>query len=338
MTPRIGLLLFTALLMQCENPVETPVPGKETVPAQIRQTDCFNGGNALFHAARITEMGNRASGTPGYRRQMDYLKEELAKCGWTCREQAFEKETPQGPVRFVNLRARFGKAPNFLDPVRGLLTCHIDTKRGIDGFTGANDGASGAAAILETARILSGDPARAGNLELVFFDGEESFAEHMDSDDGLYGSRHYASSMRQPLPEWMINLDMVGRQGKKIRIPAMTPQSMYRVYSRAIRELGYSPEEWGVSGYAILDDHVPFMERGVDTLICGGIGGGAQAALANAGIRLFGGVSGDADAAAEALVNGTLNFNPAVHCDHHEHAHGEGHTCGEHGCGQHSCH
>ena len=180
--------------------------------------------------------------------------------------EAFEKETPQGPVRFVNLRARFGKAPNFLDPVRGLLTCHIDTKRGIAGFTGANDGASGAAAILETARILSGDPARAGNLELVFFDGEESFAEHMDSDDGLYGSRHYASSMRQPLPEWMINLDMVGRQGKKIRIPAMTPQSMYRVYSRAIRELGYSPEEWGVSGYAILDDHVPFMERGVDTL------------------------------------------------------------------------
>ena len=266
MTPRIGLLLFTALLMQCENPVETPLPGVETVPAQIRQTDCFNGGNALFHAARITEMGNRASGTPGYRRQMDYLKEELTKYGWTCREQVFEKQTPQGPVRFVNLRARFGKAPNFLDPVRGLLTCHIDTKRGIDGFTGANDGASGAAAILETARILSGDPARARNLELVFFDGEESFAEHMDSDDGLYGSRHYASSMQQPLPKWIINLDMVGRQGKKIRIPAMTPQSMYRVYSRAIRELGYSPEEWGVSGYAILDDHVPFMERGVDTL------------------------------------------------------------------------
>ena len=79
------------------------------------------------------------------------------------------------------------------------------------------------------------------------------------------------------------------------------------------------------------------MQRGVDTLICGGIGGGAQAALANAGIRLFGGVSGDADAAAEALVNGTLNFDPAVHCDHHEHAHGEGHTCGEHGCGEHGC-
>ncbi len=52
------------------------------------------------------------------------------------------------------------------------------------------------------------------------------------------------------------------------------------------------------------------IQRGVDTLICGGIGGGAQSALANAGIRLFGCVSGDADAAAEALVNGTMNFNP----------------------------
>lgn len=266
MTPRIGLTLLTALLVQCGNPVETPPPGAETIPAQLQETDHFNGGNAMFHAARITEMGDRAPGTPGYRRQLDYLKGELAKHGWTCREQAFEKETPKGLIQFVNLRARFGKAPDFQVPVRGLLTCHIDTKQGIAGFTGANDGASGAAAILETARILAGEPARAGNLELVFFDGEESFAEHMDSEDGLYGSKHYAAAMRPPFPKWMINLDMVGRQGKKIRIPIMTPQSMYRVYSRAIRELGYSPEEWGVSGYAILDDHVPFMDRGMDTL------------------------------------------------------------------------
>ena len=35
-------------------------------------------------------------------------------------------------------------------------------------------------------------------------------------------------------------------------------------------------------------------DSGVDTLICGGIGGGARAALAQAGIQLYGGVSGDA--------------------------------------------
>lgn len=74
----------------------------------------------------------------------------------------------------------------------------------------------------------------------------------------------------------------------------------------------------------------------VDTLICGGIGAGAQAALAEAGIRLYGGVSGSVDEAVNQLLAGNLAFDPDVHCDHHGegHYHGEGHQCGEdrHGC------
>ena len=76
----------------------------------------------------------------------------------------------------------------------------------------------------------------------------------------------------------------------------------------------------------------------VDTLICGGIGGGAQTALKEAGIRLFGGVSGDADAAVEALLKNELDYDPDAKCDHHEHHHHGEHTCGDHGCGSHSCH
>ena len=79
--------------------------------------------------------------------------------------------------------------------------------------------------------------------------------------------------------------------------------------------------------------------QGVDTLICGGIGGGAQAALAEANIRLLGGVQGDADAAVEAFLSGSLQYNPDVKCSHNEH-HGEGHDCssnGSHHCGGH-CH
>ena len=79
-------------------------------------------------------------------------------------------------------------------------------------------------------------------------------------------------------------------------------------------------------------------EHNVAVLICGGIGGGAQAALAEAGIMLYGGVSGNADDAVKALLEGTLAFNPNVQCNHHGHEHGEGHTCGIHGCGSHSCH
>ncbi len=76
---------------------------------------------------------------------------------------------------------------------------------------------------------------------------------------------------------------------------------------------------------------VGFLQRnGVDTVICGNIGGGAQSALAGAGMRLYCGISGDADKAVLALLAGKLVSDPASmqngHCGGH--SHGEGHTCG----------
>ena len=79
------------------------------------------------------------------------------------------------------------------------------------------------------------------------------------------------------------------------------------------------------------------MKHGADTLICGGIGGGAQTALAETGIRVYGGVSGDADTAVTELLSGKLNYNPDVQCSHHEH-HGENNSCGSHSCGNKGCH
>lgn len=84
-----------------------------------------------------------------------------------------------------------------------------------------------------------------------------------------------------------------------------------------------------------------FLRSGqVEVLICGGIGGGAQAALKEAGISLYGGVSGSADKAVGDFLAGNLAFNPNVHCDKHEHngeehhCHGEDHHCNadKHGC------
>ena len=78
----------------------------------------------------------------------------------------------------------------------------------------------------------------------------------------------------------------------------------------------------------------------VDALICGGIGMGAQMALADAGIKLYAGVQGSADAAAKALAEGNLKYDPDAHCDHHDHHH-EG-DCGHHHpegeCGHGHCH
>ena len=73
-------------------------------------------------------------------------------------------------------------------------------------------------------------------------------------------------------------------------------------------------------------------EHGVEALICGGIGGGARNALAQAGITLYPGAAGDADEAVAALLAGTLASADGATCDHH---HGEDHACGDHGCGHH---
>ena len=94
---------------------------------------------------------------------------------------------------------------------------------------------------------------------------------------------------------------------------------------RTVAKIGRANGHGALAGF--------LMEMGVDTLICGGIGGGAQNALMQAGIKLYGGVSGNADEAAKALASGTLEFNPDVQCNHHgHHSHGAGHSCGDHGC------
>ena len=76
-----------------------------------------------------------------------------------------------------------------------------------------------------------------------------------------------------------------------------------------------------------------------DALFCGGIGLGAQMALADAGIKLYAGVQGSAEAAAKALADGTLEYDPDAMCDHHGHHHEEGRECDDHrddeGCRHH---
>ncbi|MBQ3094077.1 MAG: NifB/NifX family molybdenum-iron cluster-binding protein [Clostridia bacterium] len=108
---------------------------------------------------------------------------------------------------------------------------------------------------------------------------------------------------------------------------------LYTVEDGAVTAMTVVPTNG--SGHGALSAFL--VAHGVDTLICGGIGGGAQAALAEANIRLYGGAAGDADYAVAMLLAGKLEYDPAARCDHHDHHHGEGHTCGEHGCGEHTC-
>ena len=76
--------------------------------------------------------------------------------------------------------------------------------------------------------------------------------------------------------------------------------------------------------------------EGIDVLICGGIGGGAQMALAEAGVELCSGAGGDADAAVDAYLKGEL-VSAGATCSHHD----GNHSCGDHeegSCGHHDGH
>ena len=87
------------------------------------------------------------------------------------------------------------------------------------------------------------------------------------------------------------------------------------------------------SGHGALADFL--TDHNVVALICGGIGPGAQMALAQMGIALYAGVAGSADIAVQALLMDRLQYTSASNCNHHGHDHDHGHSCGSHGCGSH---
>lgn len=105
---------------------------------------------------------------------------------------------------------------------------------------------------------------------------------------------------------------------------------VYEVEGTEIKESNvYGSEGTGHGALAGL-----LYNRGVDVLICGGLGMGALNALTEAGIEVIAGATGDVDEAVKAYLSGDL-VSTGSNCNHH---HEEGGSCGDHGCGSHGCH
>ena len=254
MRPLLPLVLL--FLCSCDDkPAAAPASPAPPPAAELVNTPGFSGHNAYLHCAGICRLGPRYSGSPAYEQQLQYLEKHLHAAGWKTARDTFH--APNG-VTMCNLRAFRGAAPAPL-----LLSCHIDTKINIaPDFESADDGASGAAVLLELARVLPDAP-----VELIFLDGEEAFARSMNETDGLYGSRFDVARRGNQLPRWQINLDMVGGRHKTIAIPSLdTSDFMYDQYCAAIRATGLSEEKWTVWPGAYMDDHLPYLEAGVDSL------------------------------------------------------------------------
>lgn len=228
-----------------------------------------NSANAL--TSEILALGPRPPGSVALNQVRSLLSKELVASGWVVELQEFERDTSVGKIKFANLRARFkGKDQDpWKRKIDGLLCAHVDSKLYKDKvFLGADDAASACAAIVVIAKHLANEnPEQASKLELVFFDGEEAFAQSMTTLDGLYGSRHYANTWRtrDDKPKFGILLDMIGHEKLSIRIPSDSPKHLAELMFSVAKKQNVQSHFDTALG-TIMDDHVPLNLIGIPTL------------------------------------------------------------------------
>ena len=156
-----------------------------------------------------------------------------------------------------------------------VVGAHYDTKEGIPGFVGANDGASGVAVVLELARTLPRllpGPA----VQFVLFDAEEARGDRMFSEDGARGSSQYVrlaaaggGQGAAPLDEIraMVLFDMVGDCNLSVPREASSSPELYSAFADAAAEADGSADPFtGEEAGAVLDDHSPFIDAGIPAL------------------------------------------------------------------------
>ncbi len=235
----------------------------------------FDGDNAYQYLIEQCSFGPRNPGSDGHRACQDFIIERLKIFSdeVLLQEFSFQEKGKDKSYTGTNIIARFNRSSSF----QSLIGTHWDTRPWADQddnianrskpIIGANDGASGAAIMLELASIMAKTPPPIG-VNLVFFDAEDS------GDPGLnetycQGSMYFAKHIPIPLPDEGIILDMVG--DKQLSLPIERNSFKYhedlvrRLWDRA-RELGLDTFKDYVA-HAIYDDHVPLNEyAGISTI------------------------------------------------------------------------
>ncbi|HXU35516.1 MAG TPA: M28 family peptidase [Blastocatellia bacterium] len=217
---------------------------------------------AYEHLKKLVEMGPHPSGSDSIKKTQSYLESELKSYGLTVSEDTFNGETPRGSIPMKNIIAELrGQKPDLV-----LITGHYDTKLQA-GFVGANDGCSSAAAVLETARVLSKSKPEY-TLWFVLFDGEEAVVDWgaMDGKDNTYGSRHLASKLKSDgalaRVKALVLYDMIGDKNLDIKREGESTPWLIDAIWNAARALNYQKVFLDSEQY-ISDDHLPFRDAGV---------------------------------------------------------------------------
>jgi glutaminyl-peptide cyclotransferase len=231
----------------------------QTPTATVWQGVAFDSARAFEHLKQLVAIGPRPAGSPGIEKTRAYIQQQLSAIGLTQTEQAFEAQTPIGPVKMVNIRATIpGPGAGRL-----IFAGHYDTKLFKEfTFVGANDAGSSTAFLLELARVLK-DRKNALTIEILFLDGEEAFGEWETGN--TFGSRHYVATAQKAGAikdiKAMILVDMIGDKELVLKRESQsTPWLVDAIWSAA-RQL--NRPEFVSDSTPINDDHLPFLAAGV---------------------------------------------------------------------------
>jgi glutaminyl-peptide cyclotransferase len=219
----------------------------------------FDGKRALADVEKQIAFGPRLPGSEAHANTVNWIQQELTLSGWAVEMQ--ETTYQNQPVRNVIAKRGDGKAPWV------IIGAHFDSRMKADRdpnpenqekpVPGANDGASGASVLLELARVLPKNLDK--QVWLVFFDSEDQ--GDLPGWDWILGSRAFAESLTDA-PDAVVVIDMIG--DANLNIPKernSAPDLVNELWDVAARR-GHN-QFLAQSGYAMLDDHTPFLEKGI---------------------------------------------------------------------------
>jgi len=254
------LLWFAAGACAATPPsVEAPTPSALRTPTAAPRV--FDGSRAIDLVRAQLEFGPRVPGSAAHERAGEWILDELRARGWQA--DLHLGDYYGTPIR--NIWARRGAGPAI------LIGAHWDSRRRADRdpehfddpVPGANDGASGAAVLLELARTLELDWG-ARQVWLVFFDAEDNGG--LDGWEWIVGSTVFAAALSKAEVadlQAVVVVDMVGDPDQRLPLEANSNPSLQEAIWAQAATLGYDEYFLREPGTAILDDHLPFRALGL---------------------------------------------------------------------------
>jgi len=217
----------------------------------------FSGEEAYRQAAAQTAFGPRPTGSEAGWATGDYILERLSELGWTTETQITEFRG----VKLRNIVGRAGSGPVI------IVGAHYDTRPHADldaanpdqQILGANDGASGAAVLLELARALDRQ-ALENEVWLTFFDAEDR--GNLDGWPFSVGASYMAENLAVT-PQAVIVLDMVGDLDQQFYLERNSDPGLLADLWDVAADLGYQDQFVRQIKWSIIDDHTPFAALGL---------------------------------------------------------------------------